>query len=179
MIFVIIKITMYQTKKKLREKIADRLKSEWPINPNDIELAPTPDEKLGDLALSLAFPLAKKLKTNPRTIASRAVELLTGLEGVERIEIAGAGYINLYLDRQSFFEQKFKNLNKSGLEPEEKKSLLSIPILILTKQPMLAICVMLVWAIRWPDVFVIKVNRLRSRTTLMIPVFRSLMWSLA
>jgi arginyl-tRNA synthetase len=121
MIFVIITITMYQTKKKLREKIAERLKGEWPVNLDDIELVPTPDEKFGDLALSLAFPLAKKLKTNPRAIASRAVELLSGLEGVERIDIAGAGYINLYLDRQSFFEQKFRNLGKSGLEPEEKK----------------------------------------------------------
>ena len=121
MIFVIITITMYQTKKKLREEIAERLKGEWPVNLDDIELVPTPDEKFGDLALSLAFPLAKKLKTNPRAIASRAVELLSGLEGVERIDIAGAGYINLYLDRQSFFEQKFRNLGKSGLEPEEKK----------------------------------------------------------
>ncbi|NMC64635.1 MAG: arginine--tRNA ligase [Acidobacteria bacterium] len=112
---------MYQTKKILREKIADRLKADWPVNVEDIELVTTPDEKLGDLALSLAFPLARKLKTNPRVIAARAVELLSGLEGVNRIEVAGGGYINLYLDRQSYFDQKFRNLNKSGLEPEEKK----------------------------------------------------------
>jgi len=112
---------MYQTKKMLSEKIADRLKAEWPVTAEDIELVSTPDEKLGDLALSLAFPLARKLKTNPRVIAARAVELLSGLEGVNRIEVAGGGYINLFLDRQSFFDQKFRNLNKSGLEPEEKK----------------------------------------------------------
>ncbi len=112
---------MYQTKKILREKIADRLKAEWPVTAEDIELVTTPDEKLGDLALSLAFPLARKLKTNPRVIAARAVELLSGLEGVNRIEVAGGGYINLFLDRQSFFDQKFRNLNKSGLEPGEKK----------------------------------------------------------
>ncbi|HRD02325.1 MAG TPA: arginine--tRNA ligase [Candidatus Saccharicenans sp.] len=112
---------MYQTKKILREKIEDRLKLEWPVTAEDIELTSTPDEKLGDLALSLAFPLARKLRTNPRTIAARAVELLSGLEGVERIEVAGGGYINLFLDRQSFFDQKFKNLDRSGLEPEEKK----------------------------------------------------------
>ena len=101
---------MYQTKKILREKIADQLKAEWPVNVEDIELVTTPDEKLGDLALSLAFPLARKLKTNPRVIAARAVELLSGLEGVNRIEVAGGGYINLFLDRQSFFDQKFRNL---------------------------------------------------------------------
>jgi len=112
---------MYQTKKILSEKIADRLKSEWPVTAGDIELVSTPDEKLGDLALSLPFPLARKLRTSPRAIAARAVELLSGLEGVNRIEVAGGGYVNLFLDRQSFFDQKFRNLNKSGLEPEEKK----------------------------------------------------------
>jgi arginyl-tRNA synthetase len=112
---------MYQTKKILSEKIADRLKSEWPVTAGDIELVSTPDEKLGDLALSLPFPLARKLRTSPRAIAARAVELLSELEGVNRIEVAGGGYVNLFLDRQSFFDQKFRNLNKSGLEPEEKK----------------------------------------------------------
>ncbi|MDD8020322.1 MAG: arginine--tRNA ligase [Acidobacteriota bacterium] len=112
---------MYKTKKILRDKIADRLKAEWPVTTDEIDLVSTPDEKLGDLALSLAFPLARKLKTNPRVIATRAAELLAGLEGVEKIEVAGGGYINIFLDRQNFFDQKFRNLNKSGLEPEEKK----------------------------------------------------------
>lgn len=120
-IFVIIKSTMLKTKKELKEKIVSKLSSEFPLSAEEVELTSTPDQKFGDLALSIAFPLAKKLKTNPRAIASRAAELLSDLEGVEKVEVAGAGYINLYLDRKKFFSEKFANLKKTGLNPEEKK----------------------------------------------------------
>jgi len=112
---------MFKTKKTLKEKILSRLVREFPVSSEEIELSATPDQKLGDLALSIAFPLAKKLKTNPRTIANRAVELLSGLEGLEKVEVAGAGYINIFLNRRKFFQEKFNNLKKTGLEPEEKK----------------------------------------------------------
>ena len=112
---------MFKTKKELKEKIWLRLSSEFPVSVEEVELTTTPDQKFGDLALSIAFPLAKKLKTNPRTIASRAVGLLEGLEGVEKVEVAGAGYINLYLDRKKFFSEKFRKLKTTGLQPEEKK----------------------------------------------------------
>lgn len=118
---IIIRSTMFRTKKELKEKILARLSPEFPVSVSELELTVTPDQKLGDLALSIAFPLAKKLKTNPRNIALRAAELLSGIEGLERVEVAGAGYINLYLDRQKFFRQKYANLNITGLEPEEQK----------------------------------------------------------
>lgn len=120
-IFVIITITMLKTKKELRQKIAARLSQEFPLSISEIELTPTPDQKLGDLALSIAFPLARKLKTSPKAIAARAAELLAGIEGIERVEVAGAGYINLYLDRKKFFLEKLASPTKTGLAPEEKK----------------------------------------------------------
>lgn len=112
---------MFRTKKELKEKILARLTPEFPLTPAELELTSTPDQKLGDLALSIAFPLAKKLKTSPRTIAVRAAELLSGIDGLSLVEVAGAGYINLHLDREKFFREKLAGLNQSGLEPEEKK----------------------------------------------------------
>ena len=112
---------MFGTKKKLKEKIVARLSPEFPVGPAEIELTSTPDQKLGDLALSIAFPLARKLKTKPLTIATKLAESLAQLEGVDRIEVAGNGYINLYLKRKQFFLEKFSNLKKTWLEPEEKK----------------------------------------------------------
>ncbi|MGC8745516.1 MAG: arginine--tRNA ligase, partial [Candidatus Saccharicenans sp.] len=112
---------MLKTKKELKEKIFKRLSPEFPLAAEEVELTATPDPSLGDLALSIAFPLAKKLKTSPRMIARQAVELLSKLEGVEKVELAGAGYINLYLDRKNFFKEKFSRLKKSALEPEESK----------------------------------------------------------
>ncbi|RFT14821.1 MAG: Arginyl-tRNA synthetase [Candidatus Saccharicenans subterraneus] len=112
---------MFRTKKELKEEITARLSAEFPLTAAELELTSTPDQKLGDLALSIAFPLAKKLKTSPRTIAARAAELLSGIEGLSRVEVAGAGYINLYLDREKFFRKKLASQKRTGLEPEEKK----------------------------------------------------------
>jgi arginyl-tRNA synthetase len=46
-------------------------------------MAPTPDPKMGDLALTFPFQLAKKLKKAPRTIAQEAAGLLGAMDGVD------------------------------------------------------------------------------------------------
>ncbi len=53
----------------------------------------------GDLATNLAMLIAKSRKTNPRTVAEELVAALVFPEGVvSRVEIAGPGFINLWLD---------------------------------------------------------------------------------
>ena len=58
-----------------------------------------PRIELGELALPVAFELAKRLKKAPRAIATELQQELTGIDGVSEIEIAGAGYLNIKLDR--------------------------------------------------------------------------------
>ncbi len=53
----------------------------------------------GELALPVAFSLAKQLKKNPKQIAAEIVAAIGGVEGVSALEIAGNGYINVRLDR--------------------------------------------------------------------------------
>lgn len=53
----------------------------------------------GEFALPVAFALAKQLKKAPRAIAEQLAAALPALPGVARVEIAGAGYLNLRLDR--------------------------------------------------------------------------------
>ena len=60
-----------------------------------------PDIALGEYALPLSFELAKKLRKPPRKIAEEIVAALGAIPGFARFEIAGAGYINVRLDRQS------------------------------------------------------------------------------
>lgn len=53
----------------------------------------------GDLATNLAMLIAKSRKTNPRSVAEELVAALVFPEGVvSRVEIAGPGFINLWLD---------------------------------------------------------------------------------
>jgi len=60
------------------------------------------DPKFGELALTVAFPLAKQLRKAPRIIAQELVDDLGSLPGVAALEIAGAGFINIRLDRGTY-----------------------------------------------------------------------------
>ena len=65
--------------------------------------APVPDfppsVEMGDLSIAACFELAKQLRQSPRKIAEQLVARLLPLPGVERVSVAGGGYINFYLDR--------------------------------------------------------------------------------
>src|ERR1700753_1683278 len=60
-----------------------------------------PKIEFGEMALPVAFELAKRLKKAPRAIAQELQSALSELPGVASVEIAGAGYLNLKLDRAS------------------------------------------------------------------------------
>ena len=51
----------------------------------------------GDYACNVALQLAKVLKRAPRDVAARLVAALPTSSCVERAEVAGAGFINLFL----------------------------------------------------------------------------------
>ena len=51
----------------------------------------------GDFATSVALQLAKPLKANPRAVAEKIIAALTPSPWVDRVEIAGAGFLNIRL----------------------------------------------------------------------------------
>jgi arginyl-tRNA synthetase len=53
----------------------------------------------GDYACNVALQLAKALKRPPREIAAQLVASLPGSAVLEKAEVAGAGFINLFLNR--------------------------------------------------------------------------------
>ena len=60
---------MIELKNRLKRDIFERVRERFPLEPADIELAPTPNQAMGDLALAFPLQLAKKVKANPRKIA--------------------------------------------------------------------------------------------------------------
>ena len=65
------------------------------------DLVATRDPAHGDLATNLALVLAKSLNQKPRAVAEALVKALQLPQGlVERIEIAGPGFINFFLKRE-------------------------------------------------------------------------------
>jgi len=62
-----------------------------------------PRIEMGEVASPVCFDLAKRLKRAPRLIAQEIANQIGKIEGVERLEVAGGGYLNAYLDRAAFF----------------------------------------------------------------------------
>jgi arginyl-tRNA synthetase len=65
-----------------------------------VEVPPT--RVLGDLAVAVAFQLARPLRKAPRAIAQEIATGIGSLPGVARIVVAPNGYLNLYLERGAF-----------------------------------------------------------------------------
>ncbi len=67
----------------------------------------------GDFATNLALILAKPLKQNPRAIATQIIEALPASDYIAKTEIAGAGFINFFLNPQSH-QIVIKEILKAG-----------------------------------------------------------------
>jgi len=77
----------------------DYLRSAYQIEVDSVVIEQPPKVELGEYALPLAFELAKKLRKAPRKIADEIVAGIGAVEGFERFEVGGAGYINARLNR--------------------------------------------------------------------------------
>jgi arginyl-tRNA synthetase len=58
------------------------------------------DTSHGDYSSNIAMQLSKELKKNPRDIAEEIVNNLENIEEVEKVEIAGPGFINFHLSNK-------------------------------------------------------------------------------
>ena len=112
---------MIDFKARLKETIHQRLKTVYPVTPGDLDMAPTPDPAMGDLALTFPFQLARTLRRAPRAIAQEAAALLAGVEGVAGAEVAGGGFLNLRLDKAAVFAEAVRLAGRTSLVPEEGK----------------------------------------------------------
>lgn len=102
----------------LRAKVIETAAEVFNVN---LEQTPTeipPKTELGDLAFPVAFELAKLIKQqtgekqNPRNIAEQLKNALETFDSVEKIEIAGPGYLNVFYNRAKFVAE---NLNAEPL----------------------------------------------------------------
>jgi arginyl-tRNA synthetase len=88
-----------------------------------------PNSEMGDISLAGCFELAKQLRQAPRKIAEQLVPLVSTLEGVERVTVAGAGYLNFHLDRAKtaarlFTRREGSAQGRTPLGPTERGKIL-------------------------------------------------------
>ena len=95
---------MYRTiQQTLLARIQAIVSAKYDFTLAQLAVEQPPSIALGELALPVAFELAKRLRKAPRTIAAELqlalTEDLPNLPGIASIEIAGAGYLNIRLNR--------------------------------------------------------------------------------
>ncbi|HEX3104777.1 MAG TPA: arginine--tRNA ligase, partial [Terriglobales bacterium] len=95
--------------RRLGQCIRDFLCRAYKIELERIVIEQPPNVRFGEYALPLAFELAKKLRKAPRKIAEEVVEGLGTVEGFEKFEVAGAGYINARVNRAALALAVVKN----------------------------------------------------------------------
>ncbi|MBC5793493.1 MAG: arginine--tRNA ligase [Nanohaloarchaea archaeon] len=110
---------MKQIKKTLAEELSETLEAE--VDVDDIEL---PEPEHGDFAYP-AMKAASEKEVNPRQLAEEAAEALEELGFVRKVDVAGPGYLNFFLDKKYYAEEieQIIESEKMGVEEREGKVL--------------------------------------------------------
>ncbi|MEI7193364.1 arginine--tRNA ligase [Pectobacterium sp. CHL-2024] len=109
----------------LSEKVSQALTAAGAPADSEAQIRQSAKAQFGDYQANGVMAVAKKLGMPPRQLAEKVVQLLA-LEGIaEKTEIAGPGFINIFLDKQWVASQVENALNapKLGLAPVEPQTI--------------------------------------------------------
>ncbi len=106
--------------RRLAQQVRDFLGRTYSLDLPQIAIEQPPKVELGEYALPLAFELAKKLRKAPRQIAQEIVGGIGPIEGFEKLELAGAGYINARIERAPLAAALAADEKPKALVPQGK-----------------------------------------------------------
>jgi len=90
-------------------------------NIEDITFESPNNPEFGDIATNIAMQMARELKKNPRIIAQEIIDNLDyNKEVIERVDIAGAGFINIKFS-PVFYDVLFEKIRQSGIDYGKQK----------------------------------------------------------
>src|SRR5262245_27771003 len=107
----------------VRDAFVDAIRQRFDISeipPFAIEVPPS--RKLGDLAITVAFQLAKPLRKAPRAIAQELKMALSNIPGVREVAVAPNGYLNVFLDRPTYLIERVRG-EVAGLRTVSEKTI--------------------------------------------------------
>ncbi|HIP89615.1 MAG TPA: arginine--tRNA ligase [Thermococcus paralvinellae] len=100
----------------LKKRIGEMVEKEGKTWNGEIPFDETPSMEFGDFATTVAFQLARVFRKAPRLIAQEIVEGIKDElpEYILKVEVAGAGYINFFLDYEKFGKLTIKEILTKG-----------------------------------------------------------------
>jgi arginyl-tRNA synthetase len=93
-------VTIEQLRTAVAQSLAQVLEGSAvePIATEDVVIERPKSREHGDYATNVALVMAKKVGRNPRELADELAELLKDAEGIESVEVAGPGFVNVTLE---------------------------------------------------------------------------------
>lgn len=87
--------------RNLEKTLLRSISERYGIRYDSLSFTVPPKIELGELALPVAFDLARKVRRPPAQIAGELAADAGSLPGIGRVDVAGGGYLNFHLDRGS------------------------------------------------------------------------------
>jgi arginyl-tRNA synthetase len=87
--------------KRIAERVSGHVRSRYGVE-TAATLEQPKQSSFGELAIPVAFHLARQLKQAPKAIAAQIISEIGPIDGVSALEVAGNGYINVRLDRGEY-----------------------------------------------------------------------------
>ncbi len=117
-----------EIKEKILEIVSEEIKEVKSIK-DKVKIDIPKEERFGDIATNISFLLAKPLKKKPIEIANKIKELLEKEEEFEKVEVAGGGFINIFLSSSfywNFLKKAVEENDRYGEEIEKNKGFINI-----------------------------------------------------
>jgi len=98
-------LSLTELQERLRGVVRDAARERFAVALEHVASEVPPRTELGDMAFPVAFELTKRVKQatgekrNPRAVAEELKQALEREPEVARVEVAGAGYLNIFFDR--------------------------------------------------------------------------------
>ncbi|MDR0841984.1 MAG: arginine--tRNA ligase [Acidobacteriota bacterium] len=86
----------------LEKALIAKIAETYDIRYESLNFTLPPKIELGELALPVAFELARKVRRPPREIAQELADAAGAIPGIGKVDVAGGGYLNFHLDRGAF-----------------------------------------------------------------------------
>jgi arginyl-tRNA synthetase len=85
----------------------------------DLNLQVPADPSHGDFATAACLPLARPLRKAPKEIAQAVVDAAGRIDGVRKLEVAGPGYVNVFLERRALLLDLVRWLEQAPPPPRD------------------------------------------------------------
>ncbi|MEW5974948.1 MAG: arginine--tRNA ligase [Acidobacteriota bacterium] len=102
----------------VKSRVVSHVQNTYGYTPKQLVIEQPPKVEMGDLALPLCFELAKVLRKSPRQVAGEIAGSIGAIPGVAAVEVAGAGYLNLFFARHFFLKNLYEALARPPSRPE-------------------------------------------------------------